>query len=455
MDNNLNMLPEDFKIRMKHILKEDYENFLNTYSREPFKAIRVNTLKVSLENFIDISPFKITGSVPWEKRGLYINDEKPGRHPYHEAGLFYVQEPSAMSVIPCAGIEKNQKVLDLCAAPGGKSTQAAADLNSTGLIVSNEIDGKRAKILSQNIERMGITNAVVTNNSPSELEKYFKSYFDRIIVDAPCSGEGMFKKEKAALSNWSLENIEGCSIRQGAILDSAAKMLKAGGYIAYSTCTFSLEENEMVIDRFLKLHKEFEIIEIEKKHGFRGGFTENTYSMNLNFAARLLPQNIKGEGHFIALLRKKDGSCEIPRLLVSNAKSETIKDYYEFCSQNLNETLNDRLYISGDNLYCLPDGLCDIKGLRILRAGLFLGTFKKNRFEPNHAFALALKKENAKRIINLKSDEDGIISYLKGNTLNVKEDNGWCLVCVDGFSTGWGKISSNIMKNHFPKGLRW
>jgi NOL1/NOP2/sun family putative RNA methylase len=310
MDNNLNMLPEDFKIRMKHILKEDYENFLNTYSREPFKAIRVNTLKVSLENFIDISPFKITGSVPWEKRGLYINDEKPGRHPYHEAGLFYVQEPSAMSVIPCAGIEKNQKVLDLCAAPGGKSTQAAADLNSTGLIVSNEIDGKRAKILSQNIERMGITNAVVTNNSPSELEKYFKSYFDRIIVDAPCSGEGMFKKEKAALSNWSLENIEGCSIRQGAILDSAAKMLKAGGYIAYSTCTFSLEENEMVIDRFLKLHKEFEIIEIEKKHGFRGGFTENTYSMNLNFAARLLPQNIKGEGHFIALLRKKTAAVK-------------------------------------------------------------------------------------------------------------------------------------------------
>lgn len=455
MNNIINMLPDEFKLRMKHLLKNDYDNFINTYNREPFKTIRINTLKVSVENFINISPFKVAGSVPWEKRGLYINDDKPGKYPFHEAGLFYVQEPSAMAVVPCADIQQNLKVLDLCAAPGGKSTQAAAYLNSTGLIVSNEIDGKRAKILSQNIERMGITNAVVTNNSPSELEKYFKGYFDRIIVDAPCSGEGMFKKEAAALSNWSIENVQGCSMRQSAILDSAAKMIKTGGYITYSTCTFSMEENEMVIDRFLKSHKEFEIIEIVKKHGFAEGFTENIESKNINYTARLFPQNIKGEGHFIAKLRKKDGSDGMIHLLSSNIKSEVIKDYDEFCRQNLNETINGRLYISGDNLYCLPDGLCDIKGLRIIRAGLFLGTFKKNRFEPNHAFALALKKESAKKIINLKSDEDGIISYLKGNTLNVKEDNGWCLVCVDGFSTGWGKITSNIMKNHYPKGLRW
>ena len=259
-------IPEEFKKQMKYILTDEYDEFIRSYNYERKQGIRVNTLKISRERFMGICPFDLLKPVQWEDKGFYIKEQKPGKHPYHSAGLYYIQEPSAMSPAAILGIKPGDKVLDLCAAPGGKSTQAAAYLNGTGILVSNEIDPKRARILSENIERMGVKNAVVVNNSPQELEKYFPAYFDKIIVDAPCSGEGMFKKEESAVEDWSAENVYGCSIRQKSILESAAKMLKPGGKIVYSTCTFSLDENEKVIDRFLKAHKEFEIIDIEKKY---------------------------------------------------------------------------------------------------------------------------------------------------------------------------------------------
>lgn len=448
------IIPEKFRERMEILLKDEYEKFIESYNEPKSQGLRVNTLKISLEDFKRICPFRLQGEIPWEKRGFYINEEKPGKSPLHAAGLYYVQEPSAMGVVPQLKIEEGERVLDLCAAPGGKSTQAAAYLASTGVIVANEIDPKRAKILSENIERLGVKNAVVTNNSPEELKNYFRGYFDKIIVDAPCSGEGMFKKEDAAITEWSQENVEGCAARQQGILESAAMMLREDGYIIYSTCTFSLEENEMVIDKFLKKHDDYELVEIKKRNGFSLGFDFNE-NKELLKSARLFPHKIRGEGHFMALLHKKSVAQEVKGRIKYNVNKKELKDYFTFCKDSLNITIDKNLYLAGENLYSLPDDLCEIKGLRILRAGINLGTFKKNRFEPNHALALALNNNDVKSSINLDIRDENIYTYLKGGTIHVSGNDGWNLITVNGYSIGWGKMSKGVVKNHYPKGIRW
>jgi NOL1/NOP2/fmu family ribosome biogenesis protein len=302
---------------------------------------------------------------------------------------------------------------------------------------------------------MGIKNALVVNNSPQELEKYFLNYFDKIIIDAPCSGEGMFKKEEAALLEWSIDNVLGCSARQRGIIESAAKMLKPGGKMVYSTCTFSLEENEMVIDSFLKSHKEFELLEIEKNHGFKEGFVDDGIDRRLVKSARLFPHRIAGEGHFIALMTKLDGESNSPKTLKLNAKKDDLTYFYKFLKENLNIVFHDNLFLTGDELFRLPDGLCEVKGLRIIRAGLHLGGLKKNRFEPNHALALGLQKKDFKNAVDLNFNQKEVYDYLTGNTISYKVPDGWCGIFVDGFPLGWGKASSMTVKNHFPKGLRW
>lgn len=448
-------IPEEFKDRMKKLLGEEYEEYITTYERKRVQGIRVNTLKIDTESFKRISPFELKASVPWEDRGFYMDEEKPGKHPYHAAGLYYIQEPSAMAVAASLGIKKGERVLDLCAAPGGKSTQAAAYLEGDGILVSNEIEGKRARILSENIERCGIKNAIVTNNSPKELEGYFPGYFDKIIVDAPCSGEGMFKKEEAAIEEWSLENVISCSIRQKNILESADKMLKPGGYMIYSTCTFSPEENEVVMEYFLNKHNNYRIIEIEKKNGFSKGYSDLVNDNELDKSARLFPHRLRGEGHFMCLLQKQDGDEISGKPLKSNIKVEDLKDYFTFARGNLNISIEKNMYLAGENLYSLPYGIPEIKGLKILRAGIHLGSFKKNRFEPNHALALVLKQGEAGREINLSSKSHEVLLYLGGDMLMTDIEDGWCIVNVDGYSLGWGKASKGILKNHYPKGLRW
>lgn len=448
-------IPEKFKERMQKLLGSEYDEFMASYDNKRAQGIRVNTLKTDIDSFKQICPFELKKPIPWEERGFYIEEDKPGKHPYHAAGLYYVQEPSAMAVAAALGIKKGDRVLDLCAAPGGKSTQAASYLEGEGVLVANEIEPKRARILSENIERCGIKNAVVTNNSPDELEGYFNSFFDRIIVDAPCSGEGMFKKEEAAVEEWSEENVLRCSIRQKNILESAEKMLRPGGYLIYSTCTFSLEENEMVIEDFLNKHRNYCVMEVYGIIGYRQGFYERTKNIELKKSIRLFPHRLRGEGHFICLLQKVDGEIEDVKPFRSNIRKEDLKDYYTFVKENLNASVNDNLYMAGENLYSLPDGMPDIKGLRILRAGIHLGSFKKNRFEPNHALALSLKYGEAIRNVNLSCEGDEVIKYLKGDTLSTDVEDGWCIVNVDGYSLGWGKITRGILKNHYPKGLRW
>lgn len=443
---------------MQTLLQDEYDAFIRSYEEEKNQGLRINTLKISIDEFLQINPFT-TEKIPWVKEGyFYPNNERPGKHPYHEAGLYYIQEPSAMAVGELVDPKPGEYILDLCAAPGGKTTHLASKMNGEGLLVSNEIHPQRAKILSQNVERMGIKNAIVTNETPERLATRFPSFFDRILVDAPCSGEGMFRKDEEARLHWSPDNVTLCANRQDDILEYAQSMLKPGGRLVYSTCTFSPEENEGTISRFLEKYPQFEIEQVEVYEGFsqgRADWVENTAS-NIEQTIRIWPHLVKGEGHYIAVLKKKDGD-EAPRIKYPKQKLDPkmMKAYQDFAGETLNIMPFGYFLAFNDQLYGLPEEVPTLEKLKVLRPGLHLGTFKKNRFEPSHALALALRKDEAKSVSNLSADSDEIISYLKGEVLQASGPKGWHLITVDGYSIGWGKLAGNMMKNHYPKGLRW
>lgn len=448
------MLPEQFLTRMQAMLGEEYNQFLESFSRERYQALRINTLK-ERENQEPVTyPFSLS-KVSWSENGYYYEKEDaPGKHPYHEAGAYYIQEPSAMAPVTLLAPKPGEQVLDLCAAPGGKSTQIAALMKGEGLLVSNEIHPARAKILSENIERMGIRNACVTNESPQRLVQFFPEYFDRILVDAPCSGEGMFRKNEAACEEWSPENVRMCGERQDEILECAAKMLRPGGRLVYSTCTFAPTENEESIDRFLRKHGEFSIAPIQKEE-----FGLEEADVGPEGTLRLWPHHVKGEGHYAAVLVK---AGEMPQGYHASAQQglqkgvseKELGEYSDFAKEFLRISLEGKYVKFGDNIYLVPENMPDLKGLKVLRPGLHVGTLKKNRFEPAHAMALALASEDVKYSHDLKSTENTIAAYLNGQTFPAEGEKGWYLICVDGFSIGWGKLAGGIMKNHYPKGLR-
>ncbi|MCJ8008325.1 RsmF rRNA methyltransferase first C-terminal domain-containing protein [Lederbergia wuyishanensis] len=449
-------LPANFLVKMKNLLKNEYEDFYKSYYEPKKQGLRVNTLKISIDDFLEKSPFKLE-KIPWVKEGFFYQDEeRPGKHPYHEAGLYYIQEPSAMAVGEMVDAKPGEKVLDLCAAPGGKTTHIASKMNQEGFLLANEIHPARAKILSQNIERMGIKNAVVTNETPARLAERFPDYFDRILVDAPCSGEGMFRKDQDACDEWSLENVALCASRQGDILANAANMLKPGGRLVYSTCTFSPEENEGVISHFLKNDSRFKLERIEAYEGFGKGREDwiPDAASDIDKTLRLWPHKLQGEGHYIAVLTKIDGEEEGKRKYAEVLRDQKVlKDYTQFAKETFIKQPQGDFILFGDQLYMLPNETLSLKNLKVLRPGWHLGTNKKNRFEPSHALALSLKGEEVKHTWNIASDE--IESYLRGESISAKGSKGWYLVEVDGFSIGWGKLAGDMLKNHYPKGLRW
>lgn len=451
-------LPKDFTTKMQSLLQGEFPDFLQSYTREPAQGLRVNTLKITVDDFKRINPFTLR-QIPWAEEGFfYGGSDRPGKHPFHDAGLYYIQEPSAMAVGEIVAPEPGEKVLDLCAAPGGKTTHMAAKMNGEGLLVANEIHPARAKILSQNIERMGIRNAIVTNETPERLSNKFPGYFDRILVDAPCSGEGMFRKDPEARAEWSLEQVARCVIRQQDILEHAAKMLKAGGRLVYSTCTFSPEENEGVISSFIRSHPEFLIETADGYKGFSRGRKEwsGDTEADVEKTIRLWPHKLEGEGHFIAVLRKTDGEEITGRNITKPLKDKGIlKDYYRFVKENLQMEPSGNFYLFGDHLYILPEEDISLKGLKVLRPGWHLGTLKKNRFEPSHALALSLTKKDAAFTWNLPAESAEMAAYLKGETLNGGEGKGWYLMLAQGYSIGWAKCANGLLKNHYPKGLRW
>ncbi len=631
------VLPEGFLARMKNLLEEnEYEAFLSSYGQERLFSLRVNTLKTDREFFMKLvskeraSDAPSLVPVPWEQDGFYYSEKwRPGRLPWHEAGMYYIQEASAMAPAVLCGAQPGERILDLCAAPGGKSTKLAASLRGRGLLVANEIHPDRARVLSANIERIGVRNAVVTNETPQRLASRFPVFFDRIVVDAPCSGEGMFRKEEEALLNWSMENVYRCAARQEEILEEAASMLRPGGTLIYSTCTFAPEENEAVIFHFLADHPEFDVeiisdlpgVDMEKwgfesgrgdwiVRGPAGSLSESSDTGNeQRFGAgwkperfvplaeagalaffdipegtvRLWPHRLRGEGHFAAVLKKEskkesskpfsndssapfsDGksadSAEKAAEKTAGAaaekhvktgrkrpgkkgknsgsfgrgsenrygdtsakRSEALKLWKEFCRDNLilqdsQETdgapwgagvsrfcREESLILFGDALWALPAHISgsDLDGLKVLRPGLHLGNVVRGRFEPAHALAMALRREEALRSISLPGTSPQAYAWFRGESLqtgetadlcdssksaetnsagisrnengiednnvsaafidnsplgvscseNVKIFKGWCLVTIDGCAAGWGKAGGNVIKNHYPKGLR-
>lgn len=468
------MLPQDFVERMKKMLGDEYEVFEQSYEHAKYQSLRMNPLKADKNIFLKNTSFTLE-AIPWCENGYYYTaDDTPGKHPYHEAGVYYIQEPSAMAPAEYLDVKPGERILDMCAAPGGKSTQIATKMQGKGMLICNEIHPARAKILSENIERLGITNAVVLNETPVHLKEIFEGYFDKILVDAPCSGEGMFRKNEDACGEWSLENVRICGERQDEILECAASMLKPGGRIVYSTCTFAPVENEGSIYRFLNHHTEFHTIPVKVYEGMTTGQLEwylndktfgeaetaNRDDMPEQIAAtiRLWPHRLKGEGHYLAVLEKDgvlsdyQGYCKNPP--EKGISDKECEDFYVFCKETLTQTPHGVKIKFGDQLYLIPEGMPSLKGLKVLRPGLHLGTLKKNRFEPSHALALSLTKDEVRHAVSYAADSYEIKAYLSGQTLQLEGEKGWYLVNVDNYSTGWAKLTGIVLKNHYPKGLR-
>ncbi len=470
-------LPEAFMNRMAGLLGDKYPSFLSSLQLPALTGMRINTLKISPEEFLQLSPLMLSG-ISWCPTGYIVDsgDEvigwlSPGKHPYHNAGLYYLQEPSAMAAAEVLAPQPGETVLDLAAAPGGKATHLAALMNNTGVLVANEIHPKRMWDLVENLERCGVTNAIVTNESSEKLVQHFGEYFDRVLLDAPCSGEGMFRKSEVARREWKPGLVESCAVRQSAILEQAARLVKPGGHLAYTTCTFSVEENEGVIAGFLSRHPEFDLEVVQPSLGFQPAMPEWVdlpSGHKINHAIRIWPHLSQGEGHFIALLVKQgssiknngaqDGKYPLKPKSHSNSayphSASHILD--EFCQANLDLVFDRaRLILDGSYIYQLPASSPDLAGLRVIRPGWWLGTITKNRFTPSHSLALGVKTVQVRFNLPLRIGNPQLSAYLSGESLSNSGEDGWVLVTVDGYPLGWGKRVQNVIKNFYPHGLRW
>ena len=426
-------LPQRFLDDMKELLMDEYDDFIKSYDEPKTTGLRINTLKINKEELLNLNLYNLT-PIPWADEGFYYDEEvdRPGKSPLHESGAYYLQEPSAMSVVPHLDIKEGDKVLDMCAAPGGKSTYILSKLNDTGLLVSNEINSTRIRALGENLERFGARNCIITNTDSNNLRKVFTGYFDKIVIDAPCSGQGMFRKDEVAIEDWSYAKVLECQSIQKEIIRDGYDMLKNGGVLVYSTCTFAKEENEDVINEFISEYENAKLIEMQ----------------------RIWPHKVSGEGHFVAKIQKLENEdCNVKYIKIKNNDKE-VKDYREFEKKFLNISVESRFDIRGENLYLLPEEHPDTKKLKVLRYGLHLGMLKKNRFEPSHALSHYLKMEDVKNVENFSIQDNKILDYLRGNTIETGKSRGWVLVCVEGIGLGWGKESNGILKNHYPKGLR-
>lgn len=464
-------LPQNFCNEMKKLLGNEYEQYLESMKEKRKYGLRVNTGKISVEEFVEICPFEIT-PIPYVKNGFYYDETlQPAKHPYYFAGLYYLQDPSAMTPASRLPVEEGDTVLDLCAAPGGKATELAAKLRGTGLLVANDISSKRAKALLKNIELFGVENSFIVTEYPAKLREYFTGFFDKILIDAPCSGEGMFRKDPSMIKAWEQNGPGFYRNLQQEILEQAVPMLKEGGMLLYSTCTFSALEDEGSVEYLLSLDADLKLVEMEGYQGFVKGKPELTDSKNpeLEKCVRIFPHKLDGEGHFLALLQRgeryesESGKARFSRKEKRSGLKGEEKELFTAFAANLDrEFENERIESKNGMLYYMPEGLPELRGIRFLRSGLFLGEMKKKRFEPSQSLAMALRKEDYAKCLDLSAEDERVFRYLKGETLMISEEEakeigkggGWILVCVDGFSLGWGKLAGLTLKNKYHSGWR-
>ena len=476
-------LPPVYLQTMQRLLEDEYQAFLLTYSAPAVLGLRTNTLKILPQELVSRLAYELK-PVPWCPAGFQLPAEPghppPGRHPYHAAGLYYLQEPSAMAVAELLDPQPGERVLDLCAAPGGKSTHLAARMSGDGLLVANETHPKRVWELAENLERWGARNVIITNESPTRLADRLPGFFDRVLVDAPCSGEGMFRKSEVARRDWSPEVVRSCALRQSAILEDGARLTRPGGVLGYSTCTFNQQENEQTLAGFLNQHPEFVLVQAAHWPGLSPGrpeWIEGMHSPPLERAVRIWPHRVTGEGHFIALMlraaptQERVGS-QTPQKSQRRARAtvlpptEARKALAEFCQANLSLQAQsafpeERLTKVGEKLYLTSPGAPNLEGLRTLRVGWWLGDIhpgergRGSRFEPSHALALGLKAGDARQELNLSATSAQVLAFLRGEILDGIAGGGWTMVMVDGFPLGWGRCVQGRLKNHYPRGLRW
>lgn len=450
-------LPEEFEKKMKNMLGDEYDDYIKSYEYPKYQGIRINPLKLDMEKWMEINPFTTLKPVPWCKEGFYYDaSEKPAKHPYYFAGLYYIQEPSAMSPGAYLPIEPGDKILDMCAAPGGKSTQIGSRMQGEGVLVSNDISPSRVKALLKNVENFGITNSIVTSETSEKLASKWHHYFDKILIDAPCSGEGMFRKNENAAKSWEAYGVEHCANLQRIILEDSAHLLKMNGMILYSTCTFSPEENEGMINEFLQKHPDFKVIPLEPVGGIQHGRPELIGAdESLKGALRLWPHHLEGEGHFLCLLQRTNDVEDEP---APKVKHKRIKDYpyaKEFIETYTNLDVNLPVIEAGQRLYLLPEEAPDLSGIRTIRGGLLLGELKNKRFEPSHSLSIAYPKEMYKNTIEWNSDDENVKRYLKGETIIYDNlPKGYYVICIDGFPLGWVKAIQGKLKNEYPASWR-
>lgn len=465
---DVRQLPEAFLLKMQKLLGEEFGQYLESFKEEWKPGLRVNTLKLSPGELAELVPWNLE-PVPWSDNGFYYDGTldgevlRPSKHPAYYAGLYYLQEPSAMTPAAMLPVVPGDRVLDLCAAPGGKSTELASKLKGRGMLVSNDISYSRARALLKNLELAGAANICVTSEAPEKLAGVWPEFFDKILVDAPCSGEGMFRRDEDMVKDWNEKGPEYYVPIQRQILSQAAAMLRPGGYMLYSTCTFSVEEDEGNVAYVLEEFPQMQLccLDLDKVPGACGGF-------GLPGCMRLFPHRLKGEGHFLALMRKKggdDGGKEIlPPMDPGTARKrvravEKEKELDAFLRQSGAEWDYGRIVIHQDNVYYLPEGLAWNLPLRFLRTGLFLGELKKGRFEPSQALAMSMKAGQFPNTVSFPAGDSRVLRYLKGETISLEGDEGpvkgWCLAAMEGFPLGWAKGTGMSLKNKYYPGWRW
>jgi NOL1/NOP2/sun family putative RNA methylase len=435
-------LPELFLKRLESYLpNEGFSSFLESYLKPSVQGIRLHQDPNQFLHQLCSKP------IPWHPLGRYVSDGLiNGNHPYHHAGAFYFQEPSAMAVVPMMNIQPDDFVLDLAAAPGSKSTDVARQLSLDGFLVANDVDTKRAQALMHNVERMGLTQVVVTQHDPQHLSNIFPHFFNKILIDAPCSGEGMFRKDPQAIEAWSIEHVQMCAVRQSMLLNAAMKLLKSGGTIVYSTCSFSPEENEQLIHDFIQKNPMFKVVSHPNQTMFDATSTQG-------IGVKLWPHQIQGEGHYVVILQHQ-GVTEPRMKFQHRMRNPMPSEWRHFATETLTSQRIQPNFMLENRFFMIPTRYAYHPALHTLRAGIFIGDIDKKYFYPSHHLAHVLTHADVKRWIDFHHDDVKLLAYMRGEEIQVSMLDGWTLVTVDGLSLGWGKVSQGRMKNHYPKGLR-